>query len=158
MHFLLLFPCMYLVLMFSLFLAMYFERNFHMAYPRRFMVLLLCVVANAAIQILLQVAFIGVRISWDICARNFPFASLAASASCLAISASFLACISVFIIVLVCITAIISLVQFHDNNKRFQTILPAIAVIVLLSGGIANVIMEKASISFTNDKSVCPAV
>ena len=106
----------YLVLMFSLFLAMYFERNFHMAYPRRFMVLLLCVVANAAIQILLQV--LGIQ------------------------NLDNMVNISVFIIVLVCITAIISLVQFHDNNKRFQTILPAIAVIVLLSGGIANVIMH----------------
>ena len=39
-------------------------------------------------------ALIGVRISWDIRAKNFPFASLAAKASCLAASASFLACAS----------------------------------------------------------------
>ncbi len=36
-------------------------------------------------------ALIGVRISWDMFARNLPFASFAASASCRASSASFLA-------------------------------------------------------------------
>ena len=106
----------YLVLLFPLFLAMYFERNFHMEYPRRFTALLVCVIANAAIQIMLQV--LGIQKLENMIG------------------------VSVSLIGVVCLVVIISLVQFHDKNKRFQTILPALAVIILLSGGIANVIMH----------------
>lgn len=105
----------YLVLLFPLFFVMYFEHNLYMAYPRRFTALLLCVIANVVIQILLQ--FLGIQ----------DFSNMVN--------------ISMSIIMVAGITVIISLVQSHDRNKCFQTILPVIAVIVLLSGGIANVII-----------------
>ena len=44
----------YLVILFPLLLALYFEQNLYMIYPYRFSVLLGCVSINAIAQILLQ--------------------------------------------------------------------------------------------------------
>lgn len=104
----------YLVLLFSLFLTMYFGHNFHMACPRRFTVLLLCVIANTVIQVLLQA--LGIQ------------------------NLENMVIISAVVILAVCITAVISLVQFRGANKRFQTALPAIAVIILLLGVIYTIL------------------
>lgn len=111
----------YLVLLFSLFLTMYFGHNFHMACPRRFTVLLLCVIANTVIQVLLQV--LGIQ------------------------NLENMVIISAVVILAVCITAVISLVQFRGANKRFQTILPAIAVIILLLGVIYTILNNYGSTS-----------
>lgn len=56
----------YLVLFFPLFLTMYFERNFHTIYPRRFSTLLWGMIFNAVGQILLQ--SLGMC-PWRICPR-----------------------------------------------------------------------------------------
>lgn len=112
----------YLVLLFPLFLTMYFGHNFYTEYPRRFTALLLCVIANAVVQVLLQV--FGIH------------------------KIENMAGISAIVILAVCITAIISIIQFHNANKRFQKILPVTAVIILLSGGIADVTINTVTDSY----------
>lgn len=106
----------YLVLMLPLFLTLYFERNFHMVYPRRFSVLLWCVSIHAAVQILLQ--FLGIQSMRDM-----------GNISAVAVGA-------------VCVFAIVSLIQFDYRNRCYQTLLSILAMLVLLSGGVANVIMN----------------
>lgn len=104
----------YLVLMLPLFLTQYFERNLHMMFPRRFSVLLCCMSTHAVIQIVLHL--LGIK---DM--RNMMNLSAAA-------------------IGIVCLAAIISMVQYDYQHKSYQTLLSVLAMIVLLSGGIANVI------------------
>lgn len=106
----------YLVLLIPLFLTLYFERNLHTLYPYRFSVLLCVMMLNAVVQILLQILHV----------RNLE--------DMINISA-----IGVFVI---CIIAIVSLIQFDYRNKRYQTLLSVLAMVVLLSGGIANVIIN----------------
>ncbi len=106
----------YLVLLLPLFLAQYFERNLHTIYPRRFSVLLCCVSIHAVVQILLHL--IGIR---DM--RNMVN-------------------LSAGVIGVVCIVAIISLIQFDYKNKSYHTLFSVFAMLVLLSGGIANIIIN----------------
>ncbi len=106
----------YLVLLIPLFLALYFERNLHTQYPRRFSILLCFVIIHAAVQIVLQIS--GIQ---DL--KNMINISAA-------------------VIGAVCLTAIISLVQLDYRNKRYQTLLSVLSMLVLLSGGITNVIMN----------------
>lgn len=106
----------YLVLLTPLFLALYFDRNLHTAFPRRFTALLWCVSANAVVQILLQ---------------TLQIRELEKMVN-----------ISSFIVGLVCVTAIVSLMQFDYQTRRCRTLLSVISIIVLLSGGIVNVIIN----------------
>lgn len=106
----------YLVLLLPLLLAQYFEKNLHPIYPRRFSVLLCCVSIHAVGQILLHL--IGIQNM-----RNMV--NLSAS-----------------VIGAVCIVAIVSLIQFDYKNKSYHTLLSVFAMLVLLSGGIANIIIN----------------
>lgn len=106
----------YLVLLVPLFLAIYFERNLHTLYPRRFAILLCCVNINAVVQILLQ--FANIRKMEDMV--NISAAAIG----------------------VVCLTAIISLIHYDYKNKRYQTLLSVSSMLVLLTGGIVNVIMN----------------
>lgn len=106
----------YLVLMFPLFLTLYFERNLHTFFPRRFSALLWLVIGNAAIQIVLQE--LGIR------------------------SMEEMVNISVAIIGAACVTAIVSLAQFERSHRSYQTWLFILSMLLLLSGGIANVVMN----------------
>ena len=106
----------YLVLLLPLFITLYFERNLHIVYPRRFSALLWCVSLNAVAQILLQIL--------GVCEME----------SMIDISAA--------VVGVVCVTAIASLIQFDYRNRRYQTILSVLSMLVLLSGGIANIIIN----------------
>lgn len=106
----------YLVLLLPLFLTLYFEKNLHKVYPRRFSVLLWVVSGNAVVQIILQMLKI----------RNlYQMVNISAT-----------------IIGMVCLMAIASLVQYDYQNKRYQTLPAVLSMLVLLSGGIANIIMN----------------
>lgn len=106
----------YLILLIPLFLVLYFDRNLHTVFPRCFTVLLWCVCANAAIQIFLQLFHI----------RNLEN----------------MTGISAIIIGLVCVTAIVCLLLFDHRNRSYQTWTTVLSLLVLLSGGIVNVIMN----------------
>ncbi len=106
----------YLVLLLPLFLTQYFERNLHCVYPRRFSMLLSFVSIHAVLQIALHL--FGIRDMKDM----------------LDLSA-----VTIFI---VCITAIASLLQYDYSHKSFQTVFAVFAMLVLLCGGIANVILN----------------
>ena len=43
---------------------------------------------------------------------------------------------------IVCLTAIVTLIQYDYKTKRYQTLLSVLSMLILLSGGIANVIMN----------------
>ena len=106
----------YLILLLPLFITLYLERNLHMVFPRRFCVLIWCVALNAVIQILLHI--FGVR-------------TLVQMVN-----------ISTITIGAVCVIAIISLIQFDYKNRHYLTLLSILSMLVLLSGGIANIIMN----------------
>lgn len=106
----------YLVLLLPAFLALYFEKNLHPVYPRRFSVLLCCVCINAAVQILLQK--LGIRDLEDM----------------INISAAMLG--------LVCVAAIVSLVHYDYRHRQYQAVVWVVSMLILLLGGIANVIMN----------------
>ena len=109
----------YLVLLIPLFLTLYFERNLHTIYPRRFSVLLWFVSIQAVVQILLHIFHINEL-------ENMINISAAAVGA-------------------VCITAIASLIQYDYTTKRYQTILSILSVTVLLTGEIATVIVNRIS-------------
>ncbi len=113
----------YLVLLLPLFLTLYFDRNLHTVYPHRFSVLLWVVSGNAAVQILLQISKIR--------------------------SLEEMINISAMGVGVVCVTAIVSLVQYDYNNKRYQTLPAVLSMLILLAGGIANMIM---SVFFQNPR------
>lgn len=104
----------YLAMLILLFLALYFDRNLHMTFPRRFTALLWCVSTNAVLQILLQA--LQIRKLEDMVGITAGVAGL------------------------LCLTAIISLLQFDYRNRHYQTILSVLSLLVLLSGGIINII------------------
>lgn len=106
----------YLVLLLPLFLILYFERNLHTKYPRRFSVLLCIVSANAVIQILLQI--LGICMLEDMV--NVSAAIMGAA----------------------CLTAIVSLLQLDGKYKSYHSLLSVLSMLVLLAGGISNVIMN----------------
>ncbi len=103
----------YLALLVPLLLALYFERNLHTIYPRRFSVLLCGMIIHSAAQIFLQLS--GIYSMQDM-------ANLTAAA-----------------VGIVCITAIVSLVHYDYKNKSFQTLLSVLSILVLVAGGIANI-------------------
>ncbi|MDE6889610.1 MAG: response regulator [Eubacterium sp.] len=106
----------YLVLLLSLLLAQYFERNLHSLYPKRFFVLL----GWMSVQPLLQFGlhFCGIQ---DL--KNMG------RLSALSIGA-------------VCVTAVVSLMQYDYWHKSHQTVLTVLAFLVLLAGGAANVLQN----------------
>lgn len=106
----------YLVLLLPVFLTMYFERNLRTLYPFRFSALLCLVSLHAVGQILLHLS--GIK-------------SLLEMVN-----------ISAVVIGLVCVVAIVSLVQYDYKNKSYQTVLSVLSMLLLLSGGIANVILN----------------
>lgn len=106
----------YLVLLLPVFLTMYFERNLRTLYPFRFSALLCLVSLHAVGQILLHLS--GIK-------------SLLEMVN-----------VSAVVIGLVCVVAIVSLVQYDYKNKSYQTVLSVLSMLLLLSGGIANVILN----------------
>lgn len=106
----------YLMLMIPLFFAIYFERNLHTLYPRRFSVLLFCTISNAFIQILLHILHIQ-----DL-ANMINVTALA--------------------IGVICVVAAISLIKYDYVNKSYQAALSILSLIILLAGGIGNVIVN----------------
>lgn len=106
----------YLVLLLSLLLAQYFERNLHSLYPKRFFVLL----GWMSVQPLLQLGlhFCGIQDLKDM-----------GRLSALSIGA-------------VCVTAVVSLMQYDYWHKSHQTVLTVLAFLVLLAGGAANVLQN----------------
>ncbi len=106
----------YLVLLIPLFLALYFERNLHTVYPRRFFALIWGVIIHAAMQISLQI--MGVCDLKDM---------INLSAAVLGV---------------VCVTAIVSLIQLDYRNRRYQALLSTLSMLVLMAGGIANLIIN----------------
>lgn len=106
----------YLVLLFPLFLTMYFERNFHTIYPRRFSTLLWGMIFNAVGQILLQ--------SLGVCALE-DMVLLSAAA-----------------IGVLCVTALVSLLRLNYKSRKYQTLLSAFSVLVLFAGGVVNVVLN----------------
>lgn len=108
----------YLILLLPLFLVLYFERSLHTLYPRRFSILLCYVSIHALLQIFLHV--FGIR---DI-------------HTMVHISA-----VTVFI---ACATAAISLFQCAYSHKSLLALFTAFSTLGLLSGGIANLILNMA--------------
>lgn len=106
----------YLALLVPLFLALYFERNMHVVYPRRFFVLLSCMSLHAVVQISLHL--LEVKDLKDM-----------GNVSAVAVAA-------------VCLVAIASLIQYDYENRSYQTVLPVLSMLVLLAGGTANMILN----------------
>lgn len=106
----------YLVLLMPIFMALYFDWNQHQFFPRRFTILLWVVSANAAVQIFLQM--LGLK------------------------SMEEMLIFSALVVGVVCATAIVTLLQFDIRNKKRQTFLSVLALVGLLSGGSANIIMN----------------
>lgn len=106
----------YLILLIPLFLALYFEQNMRSAFARRFSVLLICTNVNAFVQIMLQM--------FGLCSMERMLD------------------ISAVITCVVCVMAIVSLVQFDYMYKRLRTLLSLIALAVLLTGEVTNVIVK----------------
>lgn len=115
----------YLMLMLPLFLALYFERNLRVIYPRRFIGLLCIVLCNALIQILLE--WLG---GWDLIE---------------------MAEISTIVVGLVCMTSIVSLFQIESASGRYQKFLPIISLFMLLIAEVVKFILNYFSLySFAN--------
>ena len=106
----------YLMLMLPMFLALYFEQNLRSYYPHRFAGLLVLTALNAVIQILLE---------WQGVSNLIELTDL-----------------STAVVGIVCVTAIVSLMQIEDKNIRYQTFLPMIAVLVLLIGELATMVLN----------------
>ena len=106
----------FLVLLILLFMALYFGRNLHMEFPYRFTVLIWCASANAVIQILLQLLHV----------RKLE--------EMVNISAALMG--------IICVVAIVSLLQFDYRSRRYRTLLSVLSLLVLLAGGITNVIVN----------------
>ena len=106
----------YLVLVFPLFLAFYFEQNLRAEFPRRFSVLLCFVSLNAVVQIALHLS--GIH------------------------ELQKMINLSVITIGLVCATAIVSMIHFDYKYKRYRTLVSVLAMLVLMSGGIVNVMIN----------------
>lgn len=104
----------YLILLISLFLALYFERNLRMVYPHRFFVLVWGVMIHAIVQIFLEI--LAIRSLEDMVGISF------------------------ITVVVVCIVAMVSLIQLDNRNKNRQNLLTMLAIFVLLLSGIIHII------------------
>lgn len=120
----------YLVLLFLVFLALYFDRNLHSVYPYRFSILLWGACINAVAQILFH--RFGLRDLEDM--QN----------------------ISAVIVGIVCLVAIVSLLQL--DRKNYLLLLSVLSMLMLLCGGIAegmmNVFFENAYRDMANQYSM----
>lgn len=106
----------YLALLLPLFLTLYFKWNFRTLYPHRFIALLCVVGANVVVQIFLQL--------FGICdLEKMSFITVAMEG-------------------LVCVTAMTGLIQLECRNRSSQLLMSLVSMIILLSGIIANVIMN----------------
>lgn len=112
----------YLMLLMPLVLALFFERNLGNVFPRRFAALLLVVCGNVVIQLILEL--FGVR------------------------DMHTMTDVSTAVLVLVCVMAIVSLVQWGDEGRREQILLPVATVFVLLTTEVAKVILNYFSMYF----------
>lgn len=109
----------YLMLMLPLFLALYFERNMGEFFPRRFACLLLVVSANAVVQMTLEQLGICSMIK--------------------------MADVSTTMLDLVCVVIIGSLIQIVWKSRRFQILIPILAVSLLLCVEVAKMILNHFS-------------
>lgn len=120
----------YLVLLFLVFLALYFDRNLHSVYPYRFSILLWGACINAVAQILFH--RFGLRDLEDM--QN----------------------ISAAIVGIVCLVAIVSLLQL--DRKNYLLLLSVLSMLMLLCGEIAegmmNVFFENAYRDMANQYSM----
>lgn len=106
----------YLVLLMPLFLALYFDWNQHQFFPRRFTFLVWYVSANAGVQLLLQMMQVRTL-------KEMVY-------------------FSVLAVGVVCVTAIVTLLQFDYKDRKRRTLLSVLSLLGLLAGGIVNVIMN----------------
>ncbi len=106
----------YLLLMLPLLLTLYFERNLGSVYPHRFTGLLCITIFNAVIQIFLE--RLGVWFLAD------------------------MADISSIVVGVVCVFAIVSLIQKKDKSSRYQTLLLIVSVLILLIGETVGLILN----------------
>lgn len=109
----------YLLLMLPLLLTLYFERNLGNIYPRRFTGLLCTAIFNAVIQISLE--WLGV---WFLVG---------------------MADISSVVMGVICVFAIVSVIQKKDKNSRSQTFLLILSILVLLMGETVRLILNTFS-------------
>lgn len=112
----------YLMLLMPLVLALFFERNLGHVFPRRFAALLFVVCGNVAVQLILEL--LGVR------------------------DMHTMTDVSTVVLVLVCVMAIVSLVQWGDKGRGEQILLPVATVFVLLTAEVAKVILNYFSMYF----------
>ena len=120
----------YLVLLFLVFLALYFERNLRSVYPHRFSVLLWAACINAVAQILFH---------------RFGLRDLADMQN-----------ISAAVVCAVCVVAIVSLLQLDRRN--YLLLLSVLSMLMLLCGeiaeGVMNVIFDNAYRDMANQYSM----
>ena len=102
--------------MLPLLLTLYFERNLGSVYPHRFTGLLCITIFNAVIQIFLE--RLGVWFLAD------------------------MADISSIVVGVVCVFAIVSLIQKKDKSSRYQTLLLIVSVLILLIGETVGLILN----------------
>ncbi len=117
----------YLGLLVPLFLALYFGRNLHEEHPRRFLAIILATVLNAVAQPLLHLLSV-----WSM--DEMVIVSRAAVAA-------------------VCVVAILTMLQMQRRNRRLLMGVSVIATVVLLSGGMAVLIMKQLSIYVPGNSS-----
>lgn len=106
----------YLMLLIPLFFVLYFERNLRTLYPRRFALLLCCVILNAGIQILLQIS--GVK------------------------SLEGMEKFSIVVLSSMSLVAIVSLVQMFGRDRQYLSFLSLVSLVVLISGEIATLVLD----------------
>ena len=101
----------YLLLLVPLFLTLYFERNLHRDFPRRFSVLLCCVIANGVVQIALHLL-------------GLQHLQSMISVSAVAVG-------------VVCVMVIVTLIQADYWSRKCEVLLTVLACLLLFSGGMA---------------------
>ena len=106
----------YLMLMVPLFMTLYYLRNYHAVFPRRFTVLMWVIAINAGVQIVLQVLNV----------RNMEDMVKVTAGTVFA----------------VCVVAIVSLLQYDAGRRRCQVMLSALSLAVLLAGAILNILLN----------------
>ncbi|NBI71452.1 response regulator [Clostridiaceae bacterium] len=106
----------YLAMMLPVLLALYFERNLRLMYPRRFARLLYCAAANAGIQLALQ--FAGIMALDD------------------------MAGLSAAVMIAVCAAAAVSLARTESGAGGRTARLAALSMLVLLSGELAYLALD----------------
>ncbi len=106
----------HLAMLMPIFLSLYLEQRLRAVYPRRFFVLTGCVCAQALVQIVLHV--FGIRHleeMWNLSAT---------------------------VTAVVCGAAVASMLQYRRMDKRRIRRLPILAMVILLAGVVANILMN----------------